>query len=132
MDCYLAGWRARQLSLAGRLALLNAGLDSIPIYPMAAMRLPHPRVFATLEKLRRVFLWNFAHRASGPQCLVACERVCRSKAEGVLGVQPLKVQNDSLLLKLLHRLHDEVLSRWASWVWGQMGSRSLLARSRSP
>ncbi|KAE8789905.1 hypothetical protein D1007_35870 [Hordeum vulgare] len=122
---------ARLLSPAGRLVLINAVLDSIPTYAMAATRLP-PLVFAALDKLRRAFLWNVADWASGAQCLVAWEHVCRSEAEGGLGVRALEVQNECLLLKLLHRFHSRVPLRWASWVWGQLGRRSLLTHGRSP
>lgn len=58
--------------------------------------------------------------------------MCRSKAEGGLGVRALAVHNDCLLLKLLHQLHFAPPSRWASWVWSQLGGRSLLAPGRSP
>ncbi|KAE8802752.1 retrotransposon protein [Hordeum vulgare] len=55
VDRYLAGWRARLLSPAGRLVLINAVLDSLPTYAMAAMRLP-PVVLAKLDGMRRAFL----------------------------------------------------------------------------
>ena len=113
VDRYLAGWRARLLSPARRLVLINTVLDSLPTYAMAAMKLP-PAVLSKLDGLRRAFLWNVADRASGAQCLVAWARVCRSKAEGGLGVRALCEQNDCLLLKLLHRLHSGAPSRWAS------------------
>lgn len=77
VDKYLAGWRAGLLSPAGRLVLINAVLDSFPTYAMAAVVLP-PAVIKTLDALRRSFLWNAADRASGAQCLVAWDRVCRA------------------------------------------------------
>ena len=64
VDRYLAGWRARLLSPMGRLLLINAVLDAIPIYAMGALRLP-PKVVRALDSLRRSFLWNAAERASG-------------------------------------------------------------------
>ena len=73
VDAYLAGRRARLLSPAGRLVLINAVLDALPTYAMAAMLLP-PAVIKALDSLRRAFLWNAAERASSAQCLVAWER----------------------------------------------------------
>ena len=64
VDKYLAGWRARLLSPAWRLVLINAVLDALPTYAMAAMMLP-PAVIKELDSLRRAFLWNAAERASG-------------------------------------------------------------------
>nr|XP_020167362.2 uncharacterized protein LOC109752860 [Aegilops tauschii subsp. strangulata] len=131
VDRYLAGWRARLLSPAGRLVLINAVLDALPIYAMAAMLLP-PAVIKELDSLRRAFLWNAAERASGAQCLVAWERVCRTKAEGGLGVRDLATQNRCLLLKMLHRLHaTSSSSRWPMWVWAELDGRSLLSPTAS-
>ena len=124
MDRYLAGWAARLLSPAGRLVLIDAVLDALPTYAMAALLLP-PAVVRALDGLRRAFLWNVAERASGAQCLVAWERVCRAKSEGGLGIRDLATQNLCLLLKMLHRLHSSE-SRWASWVWAELNGRSLL------
>ncbi|XP_073353930.1 uncharacterized protein [Aegilops tauschii subsp. strangulata] len=125
VDRYLAGWRARLLSPAGRLVLINAVLDALPSYAMGALKLP-PKVTRVLDSLRRAFLWNAVERASGAQCLVAWDQVCRAKEEGGLGVRDLATQNISLLLKVLHRLHSMPLSRWASWVWSSLGERLLL------
>lgn len=131
VDKYLAGWRACLLSPAGRLVLINAVLDALPTYAMAAMMLP-PAVIKELDSLRRAFLWNAAERASGAQCLVAWERVCRTKAEGGLGVRDLATQNRCLLLKMLHRLHTaSSSSRWALWVWAELDGRSLLSSTAS-
>lgn len=63
VDRFLARWRARLPSPAGRLVLINTVLDSLPTYAMAAMRLP-PAVLAKLDGLRHAFLWNVADRAS--------------------------------------------------------------------
>ena len=131
VDRYLAGWAARLLSPAGRLVLIDAVLDALPTYAMAALLLPHAVVRA-LDGLRRAFLWNVAERASGAQCLVAWERVCRAKSEGGLGIRDLATQNLCLLLKMLHRLHTTPGSRWAAWIWGGAGGRSLLARANWP
>lgn len=61
VDKYLAGWAARLLSPTGRLVLINAILDSVPTYAMAATTtmLP-PAIIKELDALRRAFLWNIA------------------------------------------------------------------------
>ncbi|XP_073351793.1 uncharacterized protein [Aegilops tauschii subsp. strangulata] len=125
VDMYLAGWAAHLLSPAGRLVLINAVLDALPTYAMAALLLP-PSVVHALDALRRSFLWNVAERATGAQCLVAWERVCRAKSEGGIGVRDLATQNTCLLLKMLHRLHAMPRSRWAAWIWSSAGGRSIL------
>jgi hypothetical protein len=63
-DRYLSRWRAVLLSAGGRLVLINAVLDALPTYAMAAMPLP-PAVVKALDALRRAFLWAAAERVSG-------------------------------------------------------------------
>lgn len=59
---YLPGWRPQLLSFGGRLVFLNAVLDALPTYAMAAMELP-PSVLRALDALRRSFLWAAADKA---------------------------------------------------------------------
>jgi hypothetical protein len=70
VDKYLSGWRALLLSFGGRLMLLNAILDALPAYAMAALDLA-PGVLAALDRARRAFLWAAAEKVSGAQYLVA-------------------------------------------------------------
>lgn len=127
VDKYLAGWAARLLPPVGRLVLINAVLDSIPTYAMVAMLLPPP-VVKPLDTLRRTFLWNIVAHVSGAQCLVAWEKVCRSKMEGGHMVHDLVSENKCLLLKMLHCLHSTVQLRWVAWVCSELDVRSLLTR----
>ncbi|KAK1678260.1 hypothetical protein QYE76_039108 [Lolium multiflorum] len=116
--------RALLLSPTGRLVLVNTVLDSFPTHAMAALMLP-PSVIKALDALRRSFLWDAGERASGAKCLVAWDKVCRSKGKGGLGVRALAVQNSCLLVKLLHRLHANPDSPWAAWKWAEIGGRSI-------
>jgi hypothetical protein len=69
VDKYLSGWRALLLSFGGRLVLLNAVLDALPAYAMAALDLP-PSVLAAFDRARRAILWAATDKVSGAQCLV--------------------------------------------------------------
>jgi hypothetical protein len=81
IDHYLSGWSAILLSAGGRVVLLNAVLDALPIFAMSALELPLA-LLRTIEGLRRAFLWNVKGRPSGARCLVAWTEVCRPKLEG--------------------------------------------------
>jgi hypothetical protein len=121
-DRYLSGWRAVLLSAGGRIVLINAVLDALPTYAMAALPL-HPKVVKKLDALRRAFLWAATERVSGAQCLVAWDAVCRPKAKGGLGIWALAEQNRCLLIKLLHRLHAATTTRGliGSGAWWEIG-----------
>jgi hypothetical protein len=69
-DRYLAGWKSQLLSPAGRLVLVNAVLDSIPGYAMAAVALP-AGVIRKIDARRHAFLWTGQDRTHGSQCLIA-------------------------------------------------------------
>lgn len=51
----LQGWAARQLSIAGRLVLINAVLSAIPTYFMSVFKMP-AWVIQEIDKTRRKFL----------------------------------------------------------------------------
>ena len=123
VDKYLSGWTAILLSTGGRLVLLNAVLDALPIFAMGAMELP-PALLSMIEGLRRAFLWDAADRPSGAKCLVAWTAVCRPKREGGLGIKLLKEKNSCLQMKLVHRLHVEIDAPWSRWFWARERERS--------
>jgi hypothetical protein len=85
VDKYLSGWCSLLLSAGGRIVLLNAVLDALPAYAMGALELPSALLRA-IDALRRAFLWNFDGKASGVNCLVAWDKVCRPKCDGGLGL----------------------------------------------
>jgi hypothetical protein len=104
IDRYLSGWCAILLSAGGRIVLLNAVLDALPIFAMGTVELPLA-LLRIIEGLRRAFLWNTLGAPSGAKCLVAWASACRLKNEGGLGIKSLAVKNFCLQMKLLHRLH---------------------------
>ena len=113
-DKYLARWKAALLNTMGRAVLADSVLGSFLIYAMGALELPKGTLKA-LEGKRRTFVWTGAEQASGAKCLVAWEQVCLPKESGGLGLKNLSVQNQCMLLKLIHRLHHPEASSWARW-----------------
>ncbi|GJN07696.1 hypothetical protein PR202_ga25548 [Eleusine coracana subsp. coracana] len=69
-----------------------------------------------MDAIRRSFFWSGERKTTGASCLVSWDKVTRPREHGGLGVRDLKVQNDCLLLKLIHRLHTATDSSWATWV----------------
>lgn len=48
-----------------------------------------------------------------------------NKKVACLGVKSIALQNQCLLLKLIHKLHSPMQSVWACWVWAQHNSEGL-------
>jgi hypothetical protein len=63
-----------------------------------------------------MFLWTSKDKSNGARCLVAWDTCCQSKSHGGSKLSNLKVQNQCLLLKLLHRIHTLGDSSWVPWV----------------
>lgn len=81
--------------------MINSVLTTLPIYFMSTFRLPK-WVIASLDKIRRRFLWHGQKETQGqkrPVFLANWELVTRSKQLGCLGVRGIEEANISLLLK---------------------------------
>jgi hypothetical protein len=119
-DKYLSSWQASFLNTMGRAVMVNSVLDSILVYCMCSLQLP-PSVITLMDKRRRAFLWSGSVNGSASPacCLVAWSNVSQPKDNGGLGIRDLGIQNVCLLLKLLHRLHSNRSSAWATWVQGR-------------
>jgi hypothetical protein len=97
-DRYLAGWQAALLNNPmGRGVLVNAVLDALPTYTMAALLLPQGVIESLDARL------PLGGRKQG-------NRLSPGTSAASLNLQD---QNQCLLLKLLHRLHSPGDSSWA-------------------
>ena len=119
-DRYLASWKARLLSAGGRIVLVNAVLGSLPIYYMSSTLVPKT-VRDLLDAKRRAFFWTGEEKCSGANCLVAWERVCQSRSAGGLGIKNMEDVNHCLLLKFVHKLHEDEPLPWKRWFISHAG-----------
>lgn len=103
----LQGWAATQLSIAGRLVLINAVLSSIPTYFMSVFKLP-VWVINEIDKTRRKFLWKKNTGEGRGIALANWELVCKPKRVGGLGVIDLHVFNEAL------EISNYIISCWQS------------------
>lgn len=106
----MGSWTGRFLSRAGRLQLINSVITSLANFWMSAFRLPGS-CLKEIERLCSAFLW------SGPElkttkAKVSWKEVCLPKAEGGLGIRPLKEVNVVHYLKLIWRLFSTKSSLW--------------------
>jgi hypothetical protein len=104
-DKYLAGWQTALLNHMGCATLVSSVIDSQLIYAMCALPIP-PGVLEQIDQRRRSFLWAATSSSTGAKSLVAWDHVYDTKDNGDLSLKDLRIQNTCLLLKMIHRLHQ--------------------------
>jgi hypothetical protein len=95
------------MAYSGSITFINSLLTSIAIFPMCSLQLP-PKILEHVEKIRRHCLWAKKSGEDEIKCnsLVTWDKVCRPKNKGGLGVLNLKIQNQALLMKYLHKFYN--------------------------
>ncbi|XP_022014076.1 uncharacterized protein LOC110913564 [Helianthus annuus] len=106
----LSNWKARFLSIGGRVVLIKSVLESLPIYFFSIFKVP-VKVVVRLESLMKNFLWGGSDEVRKTNW-VAWDYVTRSIKFGGLGISKLKTVNDALLVKWLWRFRQEEESLW--------------------
>jgi hypothetical protein len=105
---FLAG-KAKLLSPAGRVVLIQSVTSAIPAYYMQNVALPI-RICTKLDKINRDFLWGSTDERKKMH-MVSWDKVCRPKDLGGLGLYATKSRNIALLAKLNWRVMEEVVYR---------------------
>jgi hypothetical protein len=90
-------WRNKYISLGGRIVLIKAVLNAIPIFYLSYIKMP-VKVWRELVKIQRQFLWGGLSNQS-KTCWVKWDDVCRPKKEAGLGIRDLRLVSKSLLAK---------------------------------
>jgi hypothetical protein len=107
----LSSWKAKFLSPAGRVILVQSVTSAIPAYYMQNVALPI-RVCSNLDKLNRDFLWGSTDDRKKMH-MVSWNKVCRPRDLGGLGLFSTKARNLALLAKLNWRVMENPNSLWA-------------------
>ncbi|KAF5761432.1 putative reverse transcriptase zinc-binding domain-containing protein [Helianthus annuus] len=116
----LSKWKANSLSIAGRLTLIKSVLDSLPSYYFSLFKAPK-KVISDLEGLMRRFLWGGTEDMR-KMSWVSWEVVTKRIKDGGLGIAPLKINNNALLVKWLWRYLNEPNAMWRRVVLSIHGS----------
>jgi hypothetical protein len=107
----LSSWKAKLLSPAGRVILVQSVTSAILAYYMQNVALPI-RIYSSLDKLNRDFLWRSTDERKKIH-MVSWNKVCRPRDLGGLGLYSAKARNLALLAKLNWRVMEEPDSLWA-------------------
>ncbi|WOH11192.1 hypothetical protein DCAR_0830672 [Daucus carota subsp. sativus] len=105
------GYEASKISMAGRAVLLQATIDSTPVYWLSLYKIP-TTVVQKIEIIRRRFLWGEDIEGKRKVHLISWDKICRSKVEGGLNITSLKDRNHALLSKWWWRAYSERGSFW--------------------
>jgi mannosylglycoprotein endo-beta-mannosidase len=103
-------------SEAGRLELVNVVFSSLPTFAMSTFLLPKT-IIKQVDKYRKHCLWRGSDLSSKKPSKAAWEIVCNTKENEGLGVLDLQTQNESLLLKNLHKFYNKANIPWVHLLW---------------
>ncbi|KAL8458477.1 hypothetical protein ACS0TY_036118 [Phlomoides rotata] len=114
-------WSSRNLSIAGKVTLINSVLNALPTFLFSLFLAP-TNIINTLLSIQRNFLWG----GSCDKQKIAWVKwgdVCKKKECGGLGVKDLKLFNKTLLSKWVWRLVSEGRSEglWRSILISKYG-----------
>ena len=105
-------WKAKYLSLGGRLTLVNSILNAIPTYYLSVLNFP-VKVEKELDKIRRRFLWKSQSGHSKGYFLAKWKTICRDKKHDGWGIINLRNFSLALKCKLLWQLFANTLNlKW--------------------
>ncbi|XP_057771151.1 uncharacterized protein LOC130990949 [Salvia miltiorrhiza] len=97
-----ARWKGRQLSMAGRLCLVQSVIQSSIVHSMMVYKWPKT-LLNSLDRKCRNFVWTGSIDLK-PNCSVSWGRACSPKEEGGFGVRSFTLMNQSYLMKLAWRM----------------------------
>jgi len=115
----LNSWGHKYISFGGRIILLNAVLNSIPIFYLTFLKMP-VQVWKRIVRIQREFLWGGVG-GGRKVSWVKWKSVCQQKANGGIGIKDIRVMNVSLLAKWKWRLLDGEKALWKDVLEGKYG-----------
>ncbi|GJU51767.1 hypothetical protein Tco_1221322 [Tanacetum coccineum] len=122
----LSSWKARLLSVGGRLSLIKAVLGNLPTYFMSIYLMP-VSIRSNLESMRSKFFYRSYHKTGGNKKYRVGQKWTKclsSKQMGGLGIGSIYGLNIGLLFKWILRFLTQPLALWSRVIrsiYGQSG-----------
>jgi len=115
----LSKWAQKNISMAGKVTLINSVLNALPIYLLSFFKIPQ-KVAHRLVTLQRNFLWG-GDKDYKKIPWVKWETICLPKEEGGLGIKEISKFNEALLGKWIWDLASDQQQLWARIIKSKYG-----------
>ncbi|PNY11621.1 cysteine-rich receptor-like protein kinase, partial [Trifolium pratense] len=119
----LSRWNGRNLSIGGRVTLINSVLSSLPLYFFSFYKAPIG-IINQLVRIQRNFLWGGSAEVK-KLCWVSWAQVCLPKEKGGLGVKNIEMFNSALLCKWKWRCLNDKDAIWHALLMYRYGPLSI-------
>jgi hypothetical protein len=106
------------LTQGGKLEMVNSMLSSMVTFFMCSLKVSI-EILNQIDKYRWHCLWRGGDINAKKTPLAVWKMVTKPKLRGGLGVINLRVQNDALLLKNLHKFFSKADLPWVKLLWSQ-------------
>jgi hypothetical protein len=106
------------LSYTARLEMINYVISPTVTYSLCTLKLPLG-VIDNIDRACKQCLWRGNNNSRRGGNLVAWPHVTIPKVNGGLGIIYLRLQNDALLLKHLHKFYNKEDIPWVNLVWNK-------------
>jgi hypothetical protein len=104
------------LSMAGRATMVDSAVFTIPIYTLCSVKM-HITNINSIGRARKHGLWRGTDVAGKGKPLVAWGKVTTPKDKGGLGLKNLRIMNEALLIKHLHKFYNKEDVPWVQLIW---------------
>jgi hypothetical protein len=90
-------------------------ISSVPIYTVCSIKM-HATNLHSIDRIRKTVLWRGSDVAGKGKPMVAWKKVNTPKEKGGLGLKDLRIMNEALLTKHLHKLYNKEEVSWVQLV----------------
>ena len=87
----------KPLNITARLVLLKSVLQTLPTYLFTALAAPK-QIIRAIRNIQRNFLW-YGSKDKKRMVLIAWEKICKIKIDGVLSIRSVRSMNKALFAK---------------------------------
>ena len=113
----LEAWYNRQLSLMGKVIMINSLVSSLFVYPMQVLNNPEESFYKNYETLIKNFLWN------GGVPKIPMNVLKLAKCDGGLKLSDLKLKNCSLKIAWIFRQNEYCTNQLKQIIPSELGER---------